>query len=44
VAPIVGVFRTSGGQEGDQKVDVVPVEAAPPAEFMENKGCCAPSF
>jgi transglutaminase-like putative cysteine protease len=25
VAPIVGVFRTSGGQEGEQKVDVVPV-------------------
>jgi transglutaminase-like putative cysteine protease len=24
VAPIVGVFRTSGGQEGEQKVDVVP--------------------
>lgn len=25
VAPIVGVFRTSGGQEGEQKVDVIPV-------------------
>lgn len=24
VAPIVGVFRTSGGQEGEQKVDVIP--------------------
>ena len=31
VAPIVGVFRTSGGQEGDQKVDVVPVEDGVPA-------------
>jgi len=31
VAPIVGVFRTSGGQEGDQKVDVVPIEPAAPA-------------
>lgn len=27
VAPIVGVFRTSGGQEGDQKVDVIPVDS-----------------
>jgi transglutaminase-like putative cysteine protease len=26
VAPIVGVLRTSGGQEGEQSVDVVPVE------------------
>jgi transglutaminase-like putative cysteine protease len=27
VAPIVGVLKTTGGQEGDQKVDVVPVAA-----------------
>ena len=29
VAPIVGILKTTGGQSGDQAVDVIPVAAAP---------------